>query len=169
MPKLILDYDDLEDDDSEIGDFSGEFLDGEGDRLVKDLGGDEFMRTVMCTMLANIGRVAEGVETELYDSGASHHMTTYHDQLKNFILIVPKSIAATDKRYFQATGKGNLHIKIPNGKTTSYILLRDVLYYPEMGLALVSISKLADARFHSHFMSCCRIFDRRQKVIRDVP
>jgi hypothetical protein len=31
----------------------------------------------MCVMLANTGRVTEGVETELYDSGASHHLTTY--------------------------------------------------------------------------------------------
>jgi hypothetical protein len=31
MPELILDYDYLEDDNLEVGDFSGEFLDGEGD------------------------------------------------------------------------------------------------------------------------------------------
>ena len=107
MPKLILDYDDPEDDDSKIGDFSGEFLDSKGDRLVKDLGGDAFMRTFMCTMLANTGRVTEGVETELYNSRASCHMTTYCDQLENFVSIVLKSIAAADKRYFQATGRGN--------------------------------------------------------------
>ena len=77
MPELIPDYDDLEDDDSEVGKFSGEFLDGEGDRLVKDLGENAFTRTFMCTMLANTGRITEGVETELYDSGASHHMTAY--------------------------------------------------------------------------------------------
>ena len=79
MPELIPDYDDLEDDDSEDGNFSGEFLDEEGDRIVKYLGGDVFMRTFTCAMRANTGRVAEGVEAELYDSGASCHMTTYHD------------------------------------------------------------------------------------------
>ena len=79
MPELILDYNDLEDDNSEVGDFSGEFLDSEGDRLVKDLGEDAFMRTFTCAMLANTGRTAKGVETELYDSGASLHMTAYHD------------------------------------------------------------------------------------------
>jgi hypothetical protein len=132
----------------------GEFLDREGDRLAEDLGGDAFMRTFTYTMLANTGRVAEGVETELYNSGASHHMTAYCDQLENFVSIMPKSIAAADKCYFQATGKGNLRIKNPNGQTTSSILLMDVPYCPEMGLTLISISKLADARFHSHFTSC---------------
>ena len=77
MPKLIPDYNDSEDDNLEFGDFSREFLDSEGDRLVEDLGGDAFTRTFMCVMLANTGRVTEGVETELYDSGASHHLTTY--------------------------------------------------------------------------------------------
>ena len=38
-----------------------------------------------------------------------------------------------------------------------------------MGLTLDSISKLADAGFHSHFTSCCKIFDGREKVIGDVP
>ena len=169
MPELILDYDDLEDDNSEVGDFSGKFLDGEEDRLVEDLGEDAFTRTFMCAMLANTGRIAKEVETELYDSRALCHMTAYHDQLENFVLIVPKAIAAADKHYFQATGKGNLQIKITNGKTTSSILLTDILYCPEMGLTLVLISKLADASFHSYFALRCRIFDERKKVIGDIP
>ena len=169
MPKLILDYNNSEDDNSEVGDFSGKFLDGEGDRLVEDLGEDAFTRTFTCAMLANTGMIAEGVKTELYDSGALCHMTAYQDQLENFVLIMPKSIAAADKHYFQATGKGNLHIKIPNGKMTSSILLTDILYCPEMHLTLFSISKLVDAGFHSHFALHCRIFDKRKKVIGDIP
>ena len=51
----------------------------------------------------------------------------------------------------------------------SSILLTDVLYCPEMGLTLVSISKLMDAGFHSHFALRCKIFDERKKVIGDVP
>ena len=90
MPELIPDYDDSEDDNSETGDFSREFLDGEGDRLVEDLGEDAFTRTFTCAMLANAGRIAEGVETELYDSRASCHMTAYCDRLENFVSIVPK-------------------------------------------------------------------------------
>ena len=82
---------------------------------------------------------------------------------------MPKSIATADKCYFQATGKGNLRIKMSNGKIMSFILLTDVIYSPKMGLTLVSISKLADAGFHSHFMSCCKIFNGRDKVIGDVP
>ena len=99
MPELIPDYNDSEDDNSEVRDFSGEFLDSEGDMLVEDLGEDAFTRTFMCAMLANAGRTAEVVETELYDSGASCHMTAYRDRLENFVSIVPKAIATTDKHY----------------------------------------------------------------------
>ena len=113
------------------------FLDGKGVRLVEDLGDDAFMRTFMCTMLANAGRITKGVETELYDSRASCPITTYHDRLENFVSIVPKAIAAPDKCYFQTTGKGNLRIKIPNSKMTSSILLTDILYFPETSVERV--------------------------------
>ena len=169
MPKLIQDYGDSEDNNSEVREFSREFLDSEEDRLVEDLGEDAFTRTFMCAMLANAGRIVEGVETELYDSRASCQITAYRDWLENFVSILPKAIAAADKHYFQATGKGNLCIKIPNGKMTSSILLTDVLYCPKMGFTLILISKITDAGFHSHFALCCRIFDERKKVIGDVP
>ena len=38
----------------------------------------------------------------------------------------------------------------------SSILLMDVLYCLEMGLTLFSMSKLADAGFHSHFASAAK-------------
>jgi hypothetical protein len=79
MPELIPDYNDAEVNNSEVGDFSREFLDGEGDRLVEDLGEDAFMRTFTCSMLENTGRITEGIKTELHDSGASCHMTAYCD------------------------------------------------------------------------------------------
>ena len=116
---------------------------------MEDLGGDTFTRTLTCAMLANARRAAEGVKTELYNLGAS----AYRDQLENLVFIVSKSIATTDKHYFQATGKCNLCINIPNGKTTSSILLMDILYYPKTSLTLVSIPKLVDFSFHSHFTS----------------
>ena len=83
MPELTPDYDDSEDNNSEVGDFSGEFLDGEVDGLVEDLGEDAVTRTFTCAMLANTGRITEGVEKP-HDSGASCHMTAYRDRLENF-------------------------------------------------------------------------------------
>ena len=62
-------------------------------------------------MLINIDGFNEGTQTELYDSGALHHMLPYHDHFENYMPIAPKLITATDKRYFQAIKKGDLQIK----------------------------------------------------------
>jgi hypothetical protein len=59
--------------------------------------------------------------------------------LENFI---SKSIPTADKPYFQPTGKGDLCIRILNGKTTTTILLTNVIFFPDM---IVSISKLYTA------------------------
>ena len=52
-----------------------------------------------------------------------------------------------DGQEFEATGLGDMHIELPNGQSKSQILLKNVLYAPAMGLTLVSISKIAKARF----------------------
>ncbi|KAF9527270.1 hypothetical protein CPB83DRAFT_768658 [Crepidotus variabilis] len=83
---------------------------------------------------------APKARSELYDSGASRHMIPFRDQLINFIPIDPRPITAADKRVFHAMGKGDMRIRIPNGKTTSIILLCDVLYAPSMRLTIISIS-----------------------------
>ena len=68
--------------------------------------------------------------------------------MENYILIAPKLITAADKQYFQAIGKGDLQIQVPNidGNSTS-ILLKDVLHCPDIGLTLVSVAKIAAAGY----------------------
>ena len=40
-----------------------------------------------------------------------------------------------------------MHLMLPNGKSTTRILLKDVLYAPKMGLTLISIGKINVAGF----------------------
>ena len=103
--------------------------------------GEDGLTTFDAAMLVNMGAV-EGTQTKLYDSGASRHMSPYRDHFENYIPIIPKSITAADKHYFQAIGKGDLQVKIPNGTHMTTILLKDVLHCPAIGLTLVSIGKL---------------------------
>ena len=51
-------------------------------------------------------------------------------------------MTAADKHYFQAIRKGNLWIKILNGWGMTTVLLKDILYCPDIGLTLVSIGKI---------------------------
>ena len=120
-------------------------------------------------MVANIERNNEEVQTELYNSRASRHMSSYRDHFKNYISIPPKPITAADKHHFQAIGKGDLQIKIPNGNNLTTILLKDVLHCPDMGLTLVSISKIAAAGCKIVFGSlACKIYDSKNKVIGQI-
>ena len=95
-------------------------------------------------MLANI-EASSNHDTELYDSGASCHMSPYHNKFLNFVSIKPQTIQAADGQEFEATGLGDMHIELPNRRSKLQILLKNVLYTPTMGLTLVSISKITKA------------------------
>ena len=85
-------------------------------------------------------------EVDLYDSGTTHHMSGFYHQMINYTDIDPVPIRTADKCTFQATGKGDMYIYLPNrDKSNSRILLKDVLYTPRMGITLVLISHVAGA------------------------
>ena len=89
--------------------------------------------------------------------------------LRKLCPITPKSITAADKHHFQAIGKGDLRIKIPNGHSMTTILLKDVLHCPDMGLTLVSIGKITAAGYKVIFRGLtCRIYDSKDKVIGQI-
>ena len=109
-------------------------------------------------------------ETTLFNSGASHHMSSYRGQFLDYKPIVPKPITAADNHTFHAIGKGDLMISLPNGKGHSCIRLRDVLYAPKMGITLVSISKLDLAGYAALFCDKhCQIFNAQKKRLGEVP
>jgi len=110
-----------------------------------------------------------GAIIELYNSGASQHMSPYHEHFLNFRSISPHPIQAADKRNFEAIGKGDLPIEVPNSRVKTCILLMNVLYAPSMGATLVSISKLTSAGYAALFRgNSCRIFDAKKKQLGEV-
>ena len=65
-----------------------QFSDDEMTNLIEDHGKDG-LPTFDATMLINISG-AEGVQTELYDSGASRHVSPYRDHFEEYVTIAPK-------------------------------------------------------------------------------
>src|ERR1700678_1674953 len=117
--------------------------------LMEDLG-DEPISTFMAATLANPS-ISSSSETELYYSGASRHMSPYKYKFINYVPIQTKVLTAADGGTFNAIGKGDIRITMPNGQSTTRILLKDVLYAPKMGITLLSISKIDAAGFASLF------------------
>ena len=118
------------------------------DELAVDDDDEAITHTFAAILLANIG---SAFETELYNSGVSRHMSPYKHKFINFIPIQRKVLTAADGGHFEATGKGDMHIMMPNGKSTTRILLKDVLYAPKMGITLVSIGKIDSAGYAALF------------------
>src|SRR5271168_88594 len=129
-------------DDVEAGDIDLE------DELAVDNDDEATTYTFAAISLANTG---SAFETELYDSGAWCHMSPYKHKFINFIPIQRKVLTAADGGHFEAIGKGDMHITMPNGKSTTRILLKDVLYAPNMGVTLVSIGKIDSAGYAALF------------------
>ena len=112
-----------------------------------------------------------GVTTEwdLYDSGPSKHTSAQHNEFINYTPTEPKPIRAADKRTFNAIGKGDLRVKVPNGTQSSTIVLKNVLHCPSVGLTLISISKIAAASATVVFKgTSCKIFNPRNQKIGEI-
>ena len=110
-------------------------------------------------------------EVDLYDSGATRHMSGFRHRFFNFTEIHPIPITAADKRTFQAIGKGDMHVYVPssNSESTSRILLKDVLYAPTMGVTLVSISRIAGTGSTVVFSgSLCRIYNKNRALVGEI-
>jgi hypothetical protein len=173
MPDLVLVSDSSKDNDnSGNGDSADDEIGGLFDVPIEmvdetiDCGTKPEMRTYSTAMLASIALASPNHEIELYDSGASRHMSPYRRNFINFVRIKGQTITATDGQEFMATGLGNMHVELPNGRSMSRILLKDVLYAPNMGATLILISKIAAAGFRTVFQKdLLEIFGPRDSML----
>ena len=63
------------------------------------------------------------VAWDLYDSGASHHMSPCREDFIDFHDIPAKPLTAANKEVFSAVGMGDMIVSIPNGDTETRIKL----------------------------------------------
>ncbi len=109
-------------------------------------------------------------EVELYDSGASRHMSPFSHRFTNLRSIAPRPITAANNRVFYAIGTGDLKIDVPNGASATSITLKDALYAPDMGQTIISISRIASAGHSVLFEGkSCRIKNKDGKIVGDIP
>ena len=108
-------------------------------------------------------------EVDLYDSGTSRHMSGFFHRFINYSKVEPIPIITADKRTFQAIGKGDMYVYLPNGdKPNSRILLKDVLYAPRMGTTLVSISRIVLRRLDRLLFSLEAFVESIQRIVRSL-
>ena len=84
-------------------------------------------------------------------------MSPNRERISEFRTITLKRVKAADKTIFMATGVGCMKIDIPNGRDSTTVTLKDVLYCPDLGYTLVSLAKCDAAGFTVTLKdkSCC--------------
>ena len=81
--------------------------------------------------------------SEIFDSGASRHMSPYRDQViqGTYKPLTGHTIRAANRSTFNAKGTGDILIEVPCGNRTNKVILKDTLYTPDIHATLVSLAK----------------------------
>jgi len=107
--------------------------------------------------------------TKLYDSGASQHMTLHCDKFITYQCIAPHPVVAVDKGIFYTISKGDMCIQVLNGQKTTEVLLQDTLHTLDMGLMVISVGCIANARHAVVFEgNSCKIKNKKGMIIGDI-
>ncbi|KAL1939181.1 hypothetical protein VTO73DRAFT_10222 [Trametes versicolor] len=103
-----------------------------------------------------------GSYVDVFDSGASIHISPYRERFTTFQeLTPPRPITAANGDEFLATGQGDVEICVPNGGASRMLTLRNVLYSSSVAFALVSIRKADEGGYTTVFeQGECKIVDR---------
>lgn len=130
-----------------------------------------FITSVDGALLAGMKGTRAIKVTKVWDTGASTHMSPYRELFINFTPInPPKSIRAADKTTFEAIGKGDMRIEVPNGRGNSHILLKDVLYTPNIAFTLISIGHCDSAGLHCTFGgNRCLLCNQSGQILAAIP
>ena len=85
------------------------------------------------------------------------HMSPNRERFSEFRTIAQKGVKAADKTIFVVTRIGCMKIDIPNGRDSTTVMLKDILYCPDLGYTLVSLVKCNATGFTVTIKdnSCC--------------
>lgn len=109
---------------------------------------------------------APGMYVDVFDSGASVHISPYRERFTSFRELQPaRAITAANGEQFLATGEGEVELRVPNGNKTQLLKLRNVLYSPSVAFALVSIKKADEGGYTTIFeRGECRLVERESNL-----
>src|SRR6266851_5898650 len=110
-------------------------------------------------------------EAELYDSGASHHISPFRHRFVTYQPITPRPLPGPQNRASTISAPGRLQFEVPNGPSAATpILLGEALHAPDISATVVSIGRIAKAGFTVLFDNgTCKIQNKNAKVIGQIP
>src|SRR5258707_4297286 len=91
------------------------------------------------------------IHVELYDSGATCHISPYRSDFISYAPLTPPVFLNTaNQQQFPAIGHGTLAIQVPNGDTETELTLHGALHAPGVSYTLVSLATLDEEGYHAH-------------------
>ena len=107
---------------------------------------------------------------DLYDSGASHHMSPHRQDFTS-LSETRMTLNAANQQAFRAVGVGEMVIPVPNGPAEdTRIRLTNVLYAPDIGYNLISVGRIDDAGYTTTFSGGhCVIADDAGNTVGRIP
>jgi Pol polyprotein len=91
------------------------------------------------------------IHIELYDSGATHHISPYKSNFISYApLIPPVFLNTANQQQFPAIGHGTLAIQVLNGDREIKLTLHGALHAPGISYTLVSLATLNEEGYHAH-------------------
>jgi hypothetical protein len=92
---------------------------------------------------------AKSAWVELYDSGATCHLSPYCDDFTMYCTLKPPLfLKAANGQQFPAMGIGTIVVSMPNVSSQSDLTLEGVLYAPSVRYTLVSLGTLDAIGYH---------------------
>jgi hypothetical protein len=91
------------------------------------------------------------IRVELYDSGATRHISPYKSDFRSYAPLAPPIFLNTaNQQRFPAVGRGTLVVQVPNDGTEAELILHGALHAPSVSYTLVSIAALDEEGYHTH-------------------
>jgi hypothetical protein len=143
---------------------------GEADFANSESGSDDAKASDTYTQDA-VSASEGNTEAELYDSGASRHISPFQHCFITYQPITPHPISAVDNRVFYTIRTGTLQIEVLNGPSPATpILLWEALHAPDIGVTVISIGRITKAGYTVLFNGgTYKIQNKNSKVIGQFP
>jgi hypothetical protein len=111
---------------------------------------DPNILTVESTIIAEVLLTTEEATNWLLDSGASHHVTPFRSQVRQYTVRSFDPVCVGNLQHCAVIGIGTVELNLPGGST---IVLHDVPHVPELSRSLISVGQLDEAGIHASFSS----------------
>lgn len=102
----------------------------------------------------------------LVDSGATEHMCHVRSLFNEYYPVVGKTVRLANGEVVKVAGQGTVELRANVGDKTHTLVLRDVLFVPDLAVALISVSRLMRLGYTAKFgKEECEVIAENGKIV----